>query len=155
MMTANCAWCNKATIFSADHEKVSDISQHICPNCLISLLPKILIPERELIGKKTPGEERRRHERHPVVTNVYLSSASKNKKSVKILILDISEMGMKIQIDEKLDSDEEITMGIVGEDIIYKAICLVKHVDEAQLEGKTIYKIGTQLIGIHQDLRTI
>ncbi|MCG8338020.1 MAG: PilZ domain-containing protein [Proteobacteria bacterium] len=107
-----------------------------------------------MIGRSTPGEERRRHERHPVMTNVYLSSASKEKKSVKILILDISEMGMKIQIDEKLEHNEEITLGIVGEDVIYKAICLVKHVEPAQ-DGKTeSFKVGTQLTGIHQDLRT-
>ncbi len=107
-----------------------------------------------MIGRSTPGEERRRHERHPVVTNVYLSSASKKKKSVKILILDISEMGMKIQIDENLDINEEIILGIVGEDVIYKAICLVKHVEPAKGDTSESYKVGTQLIGIHQDLRT-
>jgi hypothetical protein len=120
---------------------------------LISLLPKILIPEKDLIGRPTPGEERRRHERHPVVTNVYLSSVSKKKKIIRILILDISEMGMKIQIDEKLELNEEITLGIVGEDVIYKAICHVKYIESVQQDNSGSYQVGTQLIGIHQDLR--
>lgn len=153
MQTTHCAWCNREAQFFDKTESSANLEHYICSNCLIPLLPKTLVTQKEKSAKDQPPEERRTHERYPVLSKVYLTSSTNTAKIVKILVLDISDTGMKIQIGEQLKADEEITLGFMGEEIVYKALGKVKYLNETQVDQQPVYQFGIQLTGIHQDLR--
>lgn len=153
MLQIKCAWCSAVSQLAEENEMVTDVSRYLCPPCLISLLPKTLLMDESSDEAPVLESERRRHERYPVLSNVYLSSRSNRNKVIKILVLDISEAGMKIQIMERLEANEEITLGFMGKQIVYKAIGLVKRMEEVLQDQKTYYRLGIRLTGIHQDLR--
>ncbi len=150
MLNTNCAWCNRETEFTDRSIGFDDSANYICPACLIDLLPKtpVRITEYGIYG-----ENRRIHKRYPVISSVYLSTTAGFNKYTKIILMDISDSGMKIQLQEKLVKDESITLGFLSEDLVYKAVGRVKHTKELQLENEGVYQAGIEITGIHQDLR--
>lgn len=68
----------------------------------------------------------------------------------EILLLDISDQGVKIRLNEKLDTGEEVTLGFSSGKTIYRAKGKVRHFSEAD-EEYLPYQVGIQLEAIHQD----
>lgn len=155
MKKYSCEWCNQESDLSAEIEGGMDESSFICPGCLIPLLPKTLsVGEREQETANEDGE-RRRAERYPLTSVAYLSSSEGKRKIAKILLLDISDSGMKIQLQEALKENEKITLGFMSDDLIYKAIGIARHLTQVGQDGQTFFQAGIELTGIHQELRVL
>jgi hypothetical protein len=154
-MKTKCAWCQQEfeeiTPFTLEEESV----EYICPSCLIPLLPKTLSLKE---GEETEHgndtiEERRRFQRFPLFSQVYLSAPEKTDEITKILILDISNMGMRIQVETSLDPGNTITIGVLNDYMVYKSIGTVTHIKEVQSNENIVYEIGMRLTAIHQEIR--
>ena len=150
MPKTHCAWCSKESQIADTLNGFDSTDRYLCSNCLIDILPKTIV---KMGYQQESNQERRIHERHPLVSDVYLSTQKKKNLITKILLLDISNTGMKIQLKENLNQDEEITLGFLDEEVVYKYICKVRHISGESSEGSDSYQAGIEITGIHQDKR--
>jgi len=155
MTHLNCTWCQKkADPLSLRRLPEGAESHYLCPDCLIDLLPKTPLTDREIAENPADEGERRRTERFPVYAHAYLTVREISQPRILgAVILDISTSGMKILLDQPFDVDETIILTFYGEQLIFKAICRIMRCQMQDNTGYPSYEIGTRFIGIHQELR--
>lgn len=154
-MAEKCDWCGTDTDFQDRNTTPSDSQPCLlCPSCVISVLPNTPVHLEQSNTTTDKGEnERRRIERLPVQTRIYLTRPGQTAEVFQITLLDISDTGMKIQLGEKLNVHEKVTIGFLSTTLIYKAIGTVKHVSEVSSEEKDLFETGLRITGINQELR--
>lgn len=153
MLELNCNWCSSKG--SIDKSSVEDefAEKYICANCLIPILPHTLNTKEDSAYLDDKSDNNRKHRRYPLLSHSYLSTQSNQSKFTRIIILDISSSGMRCQIPDPIKTDSNITIGFLGDHLIYKALGKVKHVSEVEKGDKLTYQAGIELTGIHQELR--
>lgn len=154
-MLTKCDWCGAETEINESHFALdAENACHMCPACIIALLPKVPIPLKNG-DESSEGQssDRRRIERLPVQTRVYLSRPNRAVEVIQVMLLDISDAGMKIKLREKLNMDERVVIGFFSSDLVYKAIGNVRHIKEVSGREVNLYETGVRITGIHQELR--
>ena len=151
-MNVQCAWCQKEIAIPDESPfQESPEAHYICTDCLIPMLPKTLLATSPA---DTPdATDKRQSQRMPLISQIYLTSQTKQKQITQALITDISESGMKLKIEPPLERGERITLGFLGRDLIYKAIGEVVRSQAAPDKNTPLLEVGIRLKGIHQDLR--
>jgi PilZ domain-containing protein len=151
-LKADCVWCGAGTEFDDGGELSTKSHNTICSRCLLALFPKNLCLAENTDENKNVSAGRRKLARCPVVSRVFFSTESQKNQITEILLIDISDQGMKIQINKRLCPGEKIAIGFSSYPIVYKALGLVRHVKDLDQEGRPCFQAGIQLTGIHQDL---
>lgn len=154
-MNKRCEWCNREIKEDESSFSVKEAeSCHMCPECLMHILPKTLFPEQPFDSTEEEGDDERRNlERLPVLARVYLSKTDQISEVMPILLLDVSDGGMRFQVKKQLGQDETVILGFLSSYLVYKAVGSVRHVKEVAGRNQVMYEAGIQLTGIHQDLR--
>ncbi len=149
-MTNSCAWCQK-DISSITDKWNGSKEEYIsfCPDCLIEILPKALHPK----DPKNEETDNRISQRYPLISEVYLLSQKEKKTVTQVVIQNISDTGMKIILKESFVAGERITIGVIGELVVYKAIMMVVYVNPVKGAKIDCFEMGAHLIGIHQELK--
>lgn len=152
-MTVQCAWCQQEIPISSDSPFQGHPEAHsICADCIIPMLPKTLLIDHTP-GTSAPSQEQRNAQRIPLISEIYLTSNEKFNQITHALITDMSDSGMKIQIETPLVRGEIITLGFLGRKMIYKAIAEVVRSQASPSTTKPLQEVGIRLTGIHQNLR--
>lgn len=150
-MSYQCAWCQNNISLQLDQHFQANLKTHfICTECLIPLLPRTLNVHKE---EFLSGHEKRGASRFPLISKVYISSKIYKRKATNALILDMSTLGMKIQLDLPLKFNDTFTLGFIGRELVYKAKGLIVHVMEVPESDPPLYEMGIQLHEINQILR--
>ena len=154
-MLNQCSWCQSDIDFPEEvkflHQKTPN---YLCAECIIPLLPNSLsVEEDELFDEEKENDEQRNAIRLPMLSRVYLSPADHTSRVTKVLLLNFSSTGFKIQTQEPVNLDEKLTLGFLGKKISYKVIGTVVHIEKTNLNDQDYYEIGSKLTGIHMELR--
>jgi len=156
MNEMQCAWC-QAEKKPATRENglwEQQESHYICEDCLIQLLPKKLDENADRQDEKPDENERRRSERFPVFSPVYLMEAhSARPREMKAVILDVSSTGMKIIIPEQFDVGATIKLGFFAREIICKASARIIRIQPLDHSSYPWFEIGLKLVDIQQEKR--
>ena len=152
-MIVFCTWCRKEIkLLSKIPSIAKKGSQYICADCIIPLLPQSLInPEAQ---ETAPDEtEKRQVQRFPAVSQIYLSSKAKRHSVTQALILDISDLGMKVKVKDKLEIGEKITLGFFGTETAYKVMGEIVREQSLDENDETFFELGIKLFEVHQSPR--
>lgn len=152
MLEAQCSWCQKSVEIDKNLP-FHDIpgAQCICTDCLIPILPKSLVSGSDL--EASDPTDQRSSQRLPVISQIHLSQGKKRALLTHALILNLSDSGMKLQLDTSIDKGIEVILGFLGSKVAYKAIGLVVRCQLLRQREEPYYELGIRLTGIHQDLR--
>ena len=74
-------------------------------------------------------------------------------KFLGAVILNISDAGLKLIIDEQFDIGEIITISFIGQKLLYKATGRVIRLQPVDHPGSKKYEIGIRFTAIHQEFR--
>ena len=154
-MNTKCDWCGCETGTDRD-ESLFQMEERcqMCPACVISILPKVLVTaESELEITGQGSAERRTLERLPVQTQVYFTRSNQAAEIIEVMLMDISDVGLKIILQEVIEPNEEVVIGFLAPDVVYKALATVKHVKKVIGSSVNFFEAGLRITGIHQELR--
>ena len=142
----------EVNILEEDSPEVGNLDHYICSDCLIELLPKALLTDEDMKKQPTPVGDRRYTERFPVYSHVYLMHQS-HPRFFGAVILDISDAGMKLVMNDEFKTGEVITLSFIGQKLLYKATGKVIRSQVIDNQPAFGYEIGIRFTAIHQEFR--
>ncbi len=151
MHEIKCIWCQAENGKPTQTRLVEQQESHyICEDCLVQVLLESLDEGSEAA---TP-DERRRSERFPVFSTVYLTDEhSYQPKEVKSIILDISRTGMKIVLPKQVGIGKIMKLGVYAKLIILKVSGRVIRIQPFDSSNHPWFEIGLQLVDVQQEKR--